>query len=175
MTKNDNINNDEQKPKTEDVETTVSDNGDEEVLKEAQKQEAERQANETAATAIKEALKEKAREDEPAVSPNLTLRKIIGGDFLTAQMIRQQIWLILLIVFFIIIYIANRYSCQQDLIEIDKLETELKDAKYRALSSSSKLTERCRESHVLDVLRANKDSVLHIADQPPYIITVPDE
>ena len=58
---------------------------------------------------------------------------------------------------------------------IDKLETELKDAKYKALSSSSTLTEKCRESHVLDVLRQNKDSVLKTSDQPPYIIYVPEE
>ena len=35
------------------------------------------------------------------------------------------------------------------------------------------LTEKCRESHVLDMLKQNNDSLLHIADQPPYIIYVP--
>ncbi len=53
---------------------------------------------------------------------------------------------------------------------IDKLQTQLKDAKYKALSSSSTLTERYRESRVLELLRQNKDSLLHIAEQPPYII-----
>jgi hypothetical protein len=52
------------------------------------------------------------------------------------------------------------------------LEKELLDAKYKALSSSSTLTEKCRESHVLDALKQNKDSLLHVADQPPYIINV---
>nr|MBP7472091.1 hypothetical protein [Prevotella sp.] len=131
--------------------------------------------DEKEATAIKAAIKEQAREDEAASSNNISLRKIIGGDFLTAQMIRSQIWLIVLIVFFTIVYISSRYSCQQDLIELDKLEGELKDSKYRALSSSSQLTERCRESHVLEILNSNKDSVLHIANQPPYKITVPNE
>jgi N6-L-threonylcarbamoyladenine synthase len=31
-----------------------------------------------------------------------------------------------------------------------------------------------RESHVLDILKQNKDSLLHIADQPPYIIQLPE-
>lgn len=44
------------------------------------------------------------------------------------------------------------------------------NAKYKALSSSSTLTERYRESRVLELLRQNKDSLLHIAEQPPYII-----
>jgi hypothetical protein len=58
------------------------------------------------------------------------------------------------------------------MLTIDKLEKELLDAKYKALSSFSTLTEKCRESHVLDALKQNKDSLLHIADQPPYIINV---
>jgi hypothetical protein len=98
------------------------------------------------------------------------LRKILGGDILTAQMVRSQIWLIVIIVIFSTIYVAFRYQCQQDLIQIDKMEETLKDAKYRALSSSSSLTERCRESHVLEMLKQNKDSLLHMPDQPPYII-----
>lgn len=109
-------------------------------------EEKQKALEEKEADAIKAVIKERAREDEVSSPTNISLRKIIGGDFLTAQMIRSQIWLIVLIVFITIIYISSRYSCQQDLIEIDKLEGELKDAKYKALSSSSQLTERCRES-----------------------------
>jgi hypothetical protein len=124
---------------------------------------------------FKEVMQQRAREDEQPSSSNFTLRKILGGDILTAKMIRRHIWLIVLIVFFMIIYISNRYSCQKDLLELDKLQNELKDAKYRALSSSSQLTEKSRESYVLEALKNNKDSVLHIANQPPYIINVPEE
>ena len=119
-------------------------------------------------------IKEKAKEEDPKLTPTLTLRTILGGDFLTADMVRRQIWLFVLLVVFCIAYVAVRYQCQQDLIAIDKLEKELLDAKYKALSSSSTLTEKCRESHVLDALKQNKDSLLHIADQPPYIINVPE-
>lgn len=115
-------------------------------------------------------IKEGVSEDDPRPSSSLTLRKILGGDILTAQMVRSQIWLIVIIVIFSTIYVAFRYQCQQDLIQIDKMEETLKDAKYRALSSSSSLTERCRESHVLEMLKQNKDSLLHMPDQPPYII-----
>ena len=124
---------------------------------------------------LKEAIQEQAREDEEVLTSNLTLRKILGGDFLTARMIRHQIGLLLIVLAFTIVYISNRYSCQKNLLEIDKLNKQLLDAKYKALSSSSMLTEKCRESHVLEMLRQNKDSVLHIADQPPYIISVPEK
>ncbi|MBR7030239.1 MAG: hypothetical protein IKI06_03250 [Prevotella sp.] len=119
-------------------------------------------------------IKETVKEEDPKLSSSLTLRTILGGDFLTAEMVRHQIWLIMLIVLFVIVYVAFRYQCQQDMIAIDKMEKELLDAKYKALSSSSTLTEKCRESHVLDALRNNKDSVLHVADQPPYIINIPE-
>lgn len=123
---------------------------------------------------LKEAIAKQAIEDEAPLSSSFTLRKILGGDILTAQVIRRQIWLIVLVVFFIIIYISNRYSIQQDLIKIDQLQEELRNAKYKALSSSSQITERSRESNVLKMLQNNKDSVLHIATQPPYIINVPE-
>ena len=87
---------------------------------------------------------------------------------------RSQIWLFVLIVVFSIVYVAFRYQCQQDMLTIDRLESELKDAKYKALSSSSTLTEKCRESHVLEVLKQNKDSLLKQAEQPPFIIQVPE-
>ena len=119
-------------------------------------------------------IKEKAKEEDPKLTPTLTLRTILGGDFLTADMVRRQIWLFVLMVIFTIFYVAFRYQCQQDMLAIDKLEKEVLDAKYRALSCSSTLTEKCRESHVLDALKSNKDSVLHVSDQPPYIINVPE-
>jgi cell division protein FtsL len=89
-------------------------------------------------------------------------------------MVRSQIWLFVLIVAFSTVYVAFRYQCQQDMLTIDKMEQQLKDAKFRALSSSSRLTEKCRESHVLEILKQNNDSLLHQADQPPYIIEVPE-
>jgi hypothetical protein len=119
-------------------------------------------------------LKAQVSEDEQTPVGALTLRKILGGDILSAMSVRRQIWLILLVVLFMVVYVAFRYQCQQDMIKISQLEAELKDAKYRALSSSSTLTERCRESHVLEVLRQNRDSVLQISAQPPYIINIPE-
>ena len=117
-------------------------------------------------------IRENVKEEDPKLSPTLTLRTILGGDFLTAEMVRHQIWLFVLVVIFAIVYVAFRYQCQQDMIAIDRMEKELLDAKYKALSSSSTLTEKCRESHVLEALKNNKDSLLHISDQPPYIIYI---
>ena len=74
---------------------------------------------------LKEVIAQQAIEEEVSGSASFTLRKILGGDILTAQIIRKQIWLFMLIVVFIIIYISNRYSIQKDLIELDQLQKEL--------------------------------------------------
>ncbi len=138
-------------------------------------QKTESTGSEPMVESLKQAIVKQAIEEDEPLSARFTLRKILGGDILSAQAIRSQIWLIVLVVFFVIIYISNRYSVQKDMIEIDRLQVELQNAKYRALSTSSQLTERNRESHILQMLKNNRDSVLKIASQPPYIITVPEE
>ena len=120
-------------------------------------------------------IKQSVCEDDTVPVGTLTLRKILGGDFLSAELVRHNIWPLVLVVFFTVIYVAFRYQCQQDMILIDKMEGQLKDAKYKALSSSSTLTERCRESQVLEMLRQRNDSLLHPSTQPPYIINVPEK
>ena len=120
-------------------------------------------------------LKESVTEDDDAPASSLSLRTILGGDLLTADMVRRQVWLCLLIALFLTVYVAFRYQCQQDIIDFAQLENQLTDAKFKALSSSSSLTERCRESHVLNVLRAHQDSTLHSSNQPPFKIYIPEQ
>ena len=117
-------------------------------------------------------IKDSVKEDDSKPLSQLNLRSILGGDILYAELVRRQLWLIVIMVAFVVIYVASRYQCQQDMIKIANMETELKDAKYRALSISSKLTEKCRESHVLQMLKENNDSLLKMSDQPPYIIQI---
>ncbi len=149
---------------------------EEEKLKEKEEKERlEREKREAEDKAIRDAIAAQAIEDEQPMSSTFTLKKILAGDLLSTNLLKNNIWLILLASFFIIVYISNRYGIQKNLIEIDKLNNELKDAKYRALSSNSQLTEKSRESHVLEQLKTRKDSVLKMSPRPPYIINVPEE
>ena len=130
--------------KKEDIELEMQ----ETVVEEPAIQKAEAEELKSQAKKTIEIIKEQAREEDPKLTSAVTLRSILGGDFLTAAMVRRQIWLFVLMVIFTVVYVAFRYQCQQDMIAIDKLEKEVLDAKYRALSCSSTLTEKCRESHV---------------------------
>lgn len=129
---------------------------------------------ESESSAALKRITESTSEGDEAPVGSLSLKQILGGDYLFA-LVRHHILLILFIVFFLVFYIGVRYQCEQDVIEIDQMEKKLVDAKYKALASSSNLTELCRQSNVLKALHENQDTLLQLSDQPPYIIEVPED
>ena len=98
-----------------------------------------------------------------------SLKKIIGGDILATDFFRRQTKLLVLIMVLILFYIHNRYACQQQMIEIDKLKKELIDIKYDALTRSSELMEKSRQSRIEEYI-ATKESDLQTSTNPPYLI-----
>lgn len=118
------------------------------------------------------ALQELVQSDEVEEESNISLKKILGGDILTADWIRRQLGLFILCLIFIIIYITNRYSAQQETIELEKLKIELKEIKYHALTRSSELTVKTRQSQVEDKLKQTKDSMLTAPKEPPFLIKI---
>lgn len=99
----------------------------------------------------------------------LSIKSIFLGDFLINDFLRRQAGLLALIIFFTVIYISNRYSYQQEMIEIDRLRKELTDIKYDALTRSSELTERTRQSRIEEYVSV-ENSALQTSTAPPYII-----
>ncbi len=113
---------------------------------------------------------EEAKESAPVTSgKKLTLKKIFLGDFLINDLLRRQAKLLLLVTIYTVIYISNRYSFQQEMIEIDKLKKQLTDIKYDALTRSSELTERTRQSRIEEYVSA-EHSDLQTSTAPPYVI-----
>lgn len=113
--------------------------------------------------------------DEKITSFGKMLRKSLSGDVLAKDAIKSQAGVILLVAFFIFLCTSNRYSCQQAHIKEAKLKKELSDAKNRAFSSFSLLTEKSRRSKLLEGLKAMNDSSLQIAEQPPFIVDIPQD
>lgn len=99
----------------------------------------------------------------------MSFKSILGGDILANDFFRRQTRLLILIMIFTIIYISNRYSCQQEMIEIDRLKKELIDIKYDALTRSSELTEKTRQSRIEEYI-SEKESDLKTSTNPPYLI-----
>jgi hypothetical protein len=83
----------------------------------------------------------------------------------------RQRGLIVLIVGLTILYVDNRYECQSDLLKIDRLKQELQDIKYDALTRSSELMERSRQSRIEEYVSANSDEDgLQTSTNRPYLI-----
>lgn len=114
-------------------------------------------------------MKQKEQETQQETAPHITLRSILGGDILAHDFIKRQANLLILIVIMTILYIDNRYTSQQELIEIDQLKKELIDIKYDALTISSELTEKSRQSRIEEYISA-EGNALETATTPPYLI-----
>ncbi len=99
----------------------------------------------------------------------ITLKSILGGDILAHAFFRRQANLIILIVFLCFLYVSNRYASQQELIDIDRLKKELTDIKYDALTISSELTEKSRQSRIEKYI-SDKGTPLKTAATPPFLI-----
>ncbi|MBQ7350955.1 MAG: hypothetical protein IJW56_08810 [Bacteroides sp.] len=99
----------------------------------------------------------------------MSIRSILGGDILANDFFKRQTNLLILIMVLTILYIDNRYECQQEMIEIDRLKKELIDIKYDALTRSSELMEKSRQSRIEEYI-STEESHLETATNRPYLI-----
>ena len=102
--------------------------------------------------------------------PQLSLREILGGDYLIGGFLRRQIWFILFLVVLAIAYISNRYGAQQEIIEEENLRKELLEKKNYALTQCAELTMQTRQSSLERRLKSLGDSTLVAAKEPPFVI-----
>lgn len=96
-------------------------------------------------------------------------KSFIGGDILATDFVRRQAKLLGLIMLLVLFYIHNRYECQQQMIRLEDLKEELTDIKYDALTRSSELMERSRQSRIEEYI-STRESDLQTATTPPYLI-----
>lgn len=102
----------------------------------------------------------------------ITLASILGGDILGGKWFRRQFWFIVMIVAMVIVYVSNRYSCQQEMIQTKMLTDTLLDRRYKALTRSSQLKEKMRRSVIEGSLA---DTTLQTANTPLFKVQVDDE
>ena len=113
--------------------------------------------------------KESKTDKKGAPQKRMSIKSILGGDILANDFFKRQTNLLILIMVLTILYINNRYESQQELIEIDRLKKELTDIKYDALTRSSELMEKSRQSRIEEYISTG-DSPLETATNRPYLI-----
>ena len=62
---------------------------------------------------------------------------ILGGDMLGGQWFRKQFWFIVTLTAMLIVYISNRYYCQQEMLETKALSDTLLDRRYSPRAQAS--------------------------------------
>jgi hypothetical protein len=100
---------------------------------------------------------------------NSSIRDILGGDILNKNFVKKQFGVILLLSALSFFYIGNRFHCEKQLAQIDKLQNELKEAKYTSLTISCQLMTLCRQSQVEGIIK-DKGIMLQESTTPPYKI-----
>lgn len=119
---------------------------------------------------IEDVIAREAKEEQDTSSP-FSISRTLGGVII-ARAVQRQIGLVLLVCAFLIIYISNRYLCQKKVVEIAKTERQMRDMHNKAVACTSMLTEKSRESYVMQLLSAYGDSTLTVPNEPPFLIRV---
>ena len=117
-----------------------------------------------------EAIRKYTNEDDENELGEISVKSILGGDFLMSKFMIKQIMFVVFCVFLMLIYTGNRYDSQQDIILIDSLRGRLQEVKYNVLTQSSELMNLTRQSNVEKRLRDTPDSLLRNSITPPFLI-----
>ena len=81
----------------------------------------------------------------------------------------KKVLIILLVVVLLVVYVSNRYACQQEYLEQTRLLDTLQDRRWQLLTISSEIKEKTRRSFVEENLH---DTTLGTSTQPLYQLEV---
>ncbi|MDR1742608.1 MAG: hypothetical protein LBR48_02160 [Dysgonamonadaceae bacterium] len=94
---------------------------------------------------------------------------VFGGKVLTGDLFLRNIRFIIVIIIIMLVFISHRYTVLHQMSEIEKLQRELKDAKYESLNIASDLTEASRQGEIEKMVE-KEGMGLKISQDPVYRI-----
>ena len=103
------------------------------------------------------------------VKKKRNVKSWFDGDMLLSPWLQRNLGLLLLVFALVIVYVSNRYAFQREQVQIQRLRSELNDAKYEALARSSELMEKSRESNIQRFI-VEQGSELQIPAKAPVVI-----
>ena len=94
---------------------------------------------------------------------------VFGGSVLTEDFFLRNMRFILVLVVVVILFIIYLYTMLQGMSNVERLQQELKDVKYEALTISSSLTEASRQGEIEK--RVEEEGLdLKVSNEPVYYI-----
>ena len=97
------------------------------------------------------------------------INTIMGGGLFTNELVRRNVPLIALIVFFSFVYVSNRYEYERELKKIERLTKRRDLLKNNLLTLKSEFTSKSRQTQLEKILK-DRDSKLMTAQKPMYTI-----
>lgn len=87
------------------------------------------------------------------------IQDVLSGKILTREKVREQRWVILLVLLGICLYINAGYVAQHQHSEIASLNEQIADAKFDYLTVFTTLTQKTRQSEIEKALRERGSGV----------------
>jgi hypothetical protein len=100
---------------------------------------------------------------------DLSLMQFLSGNILTRESLRKNIWFILFMVLLSVIYINNKYKTESLLLNIIRLQNEVKEYRDRSVSYASELMSISRESEVIKIIEEKKMNLQELKMPPEKI------
>lgn len=98
------------------------------------------------------------------------ISRIMQGRWLSTDFFARNSIIILFVIFFLMIYISNKYECLTKMERIQALERDLEVIKTESVRERSEYMSRTRESamqQLVDTLHLD----LRVQERPPFSIT----
>ena len=97
------------------------------------------------------------------------INTIMGGSLFSNELVRNNVPLIALIVFYSFIYVSNRYEYERELRQIEKLTKQRDTLRNNLLTLKSEFASRSRQTELEKIL-IKRESELETTQKPMYSI-----
>ena len=91
--------------------------------------------------------------DQSIEEKSFSLRDLLDGNVLTRKAVLKQSRFILLLVLIAFLSIANRNHAEKTVIQLNGLQSDVKELRARSISTSSELVKVSRQSEVIQLVR----------------------
>jgi hypothetical protein len=116
-------------------------------------------------------MAEKKENSTKQVKTGAFLKELLSGSMVSEKIILKNLGYISMVTFLAAVYIANRFHAERITRETSKLQSEVKDLRAEALSTSADLMFVSRQSQVYRLIK-EKGLNLEELKTPPYNLLV---
>lgn len=103
---------------------------------------------------------------------SLSLRDLLDGNVLTRKAVIKQSRFILLLVLIAFLSIANRNHAEKTMIQLNSLQSDVKELRARSISNSSELVRKSRQSEVMRMVNRYELGLKENLEPPIKLIQI---